>query len=89
MVFMIGEALETQLKVKFYVDAFLNSMKFLFNGNFSKKTFINWLFEFYLNKVPCYWKVGFFICKLAYSAIKWWFEVIEFRTCTNKPLISS
>lgn len=38
-------------------------------------------------KVPFYQKIEFFIHKVTYSDDDWWFEVLEYRVGSSKPLL--
>lgn len=61
-----------------------------FDGNFSKKEFIKWLLDskaYFILKVPFYQKIEFVMQRVTYSDDNWWFEVLEYRARTNKPLL--
>jgi len=44
---------------------------------------------FYLNKISCHRKVKLVIYKLTCGYEEYWFEVLEYKDYTDKPLILS
>lgn len=95
VVYTIGDTFKPQLENLVRNQPFCRHVPkfeetFFFYGNFSKKEFIKWLSDseaYFILKVSFYQKIEFVIHNVTYSDDDWWFEVLEYRARTNKPLI--